>query len=171
MSMPTLYVFCFCLMVNLQHLICEITLQQVSFHLLLYFQVISRWQGRAKKHKSHMLSCGRDLNLKCSLWSWMVFNYTSTFTYTDIRAQTGFHTGLPEAILLALKPQNICEVLWLIILVLHRNHAIRAWAMAEHEPYGGKEETMRPLKFLMKPWGPWLHPNPECNFLCYLFHS
>lgn len=44
---------------------------------------------------------------------------------------------------------NICKALWLIILALQRNHAIRAWAMAEHEPYG-KERDDEASALLMK---------------------
>lgn len=51
---------------------------------------------------------------------------------------------------------TICKALWLIILVLQCNHAIWAWAMAEHELYG-KEGDDEASKILMKPWGPWSH--------------
>ena len=62
---------------------------------------------------------------------------------------------------------NICKALRLIILVLQCNHAIWAWALAEHEPYGkGDDEA---LSILMKAWGPLLnthikHTPQDVNF-------
>lgn len=96
------------------------------------------------------------------------FSTTRTFTCTDVRAQMGFLTGLPEAGLLALKPQNICKALGLIILVLHRNHAIWAWAMVEHELYGGKKEAMRPLQFW---WNHGALSFTQTDFIWDFFHS
>lgn len=65
---------------------------------------------------------------------------------------------------------NICKALWLIILVLQCNHAIWAWAIAEHEPYGGRkrwwgllysDEGVRPMA--MNTW--------ESDFIIYILGS
>ncbi len=51
---------------------------------------------------------------------------------------------------------NICKALRLIILVLQCNHAIWAWAMAEHEPYG-KERDDEASTILMSPMAMYTH--------------
>lgn len=148
-----------CLMANSECLICEIALQQISLHLLVSVQVISQWQGKAGGHKSHILNCRCDLNSWCFTLIMPRFSAThtdtQTFTHTDIRAQMGFHIWLPGGCSIGFRnTHNICKALWLIILVLQCNHAIWAWVMAKHEPYGKEkrwwglyysDEGLRPM--------------------------
>lgn len=149
-----------CLMANSRRLICEITPQQISLHLLLSVQVISQWQSKARKHKSHNLSCRCDLNLQR-------FPLTMPFSFLPTRLRTytllthwhpyadGFSYMAAWGRSIGFKnTHNICKALWLIILVLQCNHAIWAWAVPEHEPYGkggDDEASMILMKWAVRP--------------------
>lgn len=121
---------------------CEIALRKIGLHLLFSVQLISQWQDRAGEHKSRILSCRYDLNSKyfslILLWFWATRTDTHTLTHTHSPCTDGCSYMAAWGCSIGFKnTRNICKVLWLIILVLQCNHAIWAWVMGEHEPYGG----------------------------------
>lgn len=128
-----------------------------------------RWlvNDRAGQGTINHTSWAVDVTLihNISLWFVPWFSTTRTYTlhrqthtYTHWHPRTdGFSYMAAWGCSIGFKnTHNICKALWLIILVLQCNHAIWAWAMAEHEPYG-KQGDDEASTSLMKAWGPWLH--------------
>lgn len=131
---------------------------------------LSRWlvNDRAAQGNINHTSRALDVTLIPSVWSYLEFSATHTRTHTNTHTRwyvrtDGFSSTDAWGRRIGFKnTRNICKALWLIILVLRSNHAIWAWATAEHEPYGkgGDEEAST---ILIKPWGPWIHAHTHTH--------
>lgn len=114
-------------------------------------EVISQWQSESGEHKSHTLTLIYDVSLQSRLG---FFSHTHAPTYMKPTHTDGLsHTAAWGCRIGFKNTHNICKTLRLIILVLRRNHAIWAWAMAQPEPYGkGKADDASAV--LMKVFSP-----------------